>query len=153
MSGWFKRRYIARISVIIVLLVLVVSTVFYISSTQPPAPRGINCGTLDIPFDLTHFQKKSAIRSEGSCFWHAYQHCATATLTVHQIGIDNAIRSVFIVQQEQESCVLTDTMQEYSAEFQGLQFYHTSTCSSLTRSGNFLNFNGCGKQVGVSLPL
>jgi hypothetical protein len=152
MPGWFKRKYIVRISIVIVLLGIAAFYAHMLAGTLPPASQGINCGTLDVPFDVPKNFEKNEIHSKGLCFWHAYQHCTTATLTVNQTGIDDGLRSVFIAQQEQGSCVLTDSVQEESPYPHGLLFYHTFTCSALILSENVLNFNDCG-QLHVSLPL
>lgn len=152
-TRWLKKRYLAILGGSIVLLVAITLVVSKVSATFPPAARGINCGKLVIPFDIKMYHDNGAMRSAGNCFWNAYQHCATATLFITQTGMDDGVRSVFMLEQHQGSCVLTDTMQGYNANFNRRNPYQTTTCSPLTRDGNRLNFNGCGNGVFVSLLL
>lgn len=148
----YKKRYVVVLGGSIMLIAAMALVVSIVSAAQPPAARGINCGTLEIPIDTRYYHDNGAMRSAGNCFWNAYQQCSTATLFVTQTGVDTELRSVFMLEQHQGSCVLTDAIQTYFANGNRSTPYQTTTCSLLTREGNHLNFD-CGNKAFVSLSL
>lgn len=161
MLNQLKRRPILIMSCIIVLLglgIVLVLRYTLFASAQAPAPRGVNCGTLYLHgYNGPAYDdkgKQETVRSIGDCFWNAYQHCHTATLTVHQMGVDTGTTSMFIVDQQQGQCVLTDTVQSYNANFGGSQSsFTTYTCAALIRRGNDLRFTGCGEVEDMLVSL
>ncbi len=154
-----KRHPILVISGIIIIIIALVSGYIQFTSAQKPMPRGIQCGTLYLhggnsrpAYDGNG--KHDTVLSTGNCFWNAYQQCHTATLTLTQTGTDTGTTSMFIVDQQQGKCVLTDTVQSYSANFGGSKSsFTTYTCTGLTRNGNDLRFAHCGNDGDILVSL
>lgn len=158
MLDQLRHRPMLVASCMVILLGLSVIIILNYTLFASPTPRGVNCGTIYVyagnepVYDAN--VKRDTVRASADCFWNAYQHCQTATLIVHQEGIDTSITSMFIVDRQQESCILTDTMQETSANFGGSQSpYKIYTCSALLRNGYDFDFNNCGKLSNLSISL
>ena len=153
---------VKRLPILIIVCIIIVSiaAVFgYIQATSAQKTlQAIRCGTLYLhsgetkaykAFDSKE-RKIDTAQPIGNCFWHAYQQCQYAVLTVAQLGTDIGVTSMFTINQAHGKCVLIDSTQSYNINTGGSRSpFRIYTCASLARNGNDLHFVNCGKNGDV----
>ncbi|MDQ2902145.1 MAG: hypothetical protein ABI456_21955 [Ktedonobacteraceae bacterium] len=111
------------------------------------APGVLACGTIVATTPSALPTDVSTAEHIGSCFWTAYQHCQTASLTYKD---QHAHIHVFTLQSHRTYCEILDTSQ---AE-QRPEYASTYICTQLHsfRGGyGSLVFSGCGKDETITI--
>lgn len=108
-----------------------------------------NCGTVTI-HQANNSTDASASTPE-SCFYSAYQKCASATLTVTTMGVDAGTTRTFTTQANNATCRITDAVSTYVVPHPP-STAKTYTCTDLTKQSDGLHFSSCGADGNVFVP-
>jgi hypothetical protein len=93
---------------------------------------------------------KSARLAED-CFFHAFQQCRAATLTVTISGVDAGTIHQFTLEKTGNQCRIVDSVVRYVLP-RPTQVPQAATCADLIRQNNGLLFKGCGDQGDILVP-
>lgn len=108
-----------------------------------------NCGTVTI-HQANNSTDASASAPE-SCFYTAYQTCASAALTVTTTGVDAGTTRTFTTRSDGARCIISDAVSTYVVP-RPPSAAKTYTCSGLTKQNDGLHFTSCGADGNVLVP-
>lgn len=119
------------------------------TSTTPGTKAILNCGTIRI--SATPIVVDAKTRDAKECFWHAYQQCQAATLTVNFTGVDTITRRILTLSQG-TPCHVTVVVQ-HSIVPQPVKTTGNYSCGSIDRTSQALVIKTCGKDGDITIPL
>ena len=140
-SLWAWTRLHRRLSLGLALVMVVagMGTTFIIS--QLPPPQGQDCGKIDYPpFGERDPAVPAASMQVLSCFWHAYQHCRSATISLSSHGIDTGSEDTLTIEHTGQGCYVYESSNGF---VNVTRYHHTFRCASMTQQGENLHLSNC----------
>lgn len=108
-----------------------------------------NCGTVVVRANSTP-TGTTATQAEN-CFYQAYQHCASATLTVNEMGVDAGTDRTFTTVSRSGGCAISESVTTYVVP-RGQNPTTTYTCTGLSQQSDGLHFSSCGADGNIFVP-
>jgi hypothetical protein len=138
--AWIRLHRRLSLGLALVLVVAGVGTAFIIS--QLPPPPGQACGQINYPpFGERDPAVQAASMQVISCFWHAYQHCQSATISLSYHGIDTGGEATLTVEHKGLGCDVYDKSYSFANTASA---HRTFRCASMTQQGENLHLSNCG---------
>jgi hypothetical protein len=126
-----------RLSIGLVLALILVGVGTPLLISQLPPPSGQECGL--IVYEGHHDRGMASIQVIP-CFWHAYQQCQPATITVSSQGVDTSGQENLTIEQTDKGC---DVYIIAFAHGLGGSSQSTFRCASMTQQGEALRLSRC----------
>jgi len=152
---WMRgHRLVVTLTFLIVVLLVTGTAALFIAHGSPPLVKGQDCGRIYTSgIGGEGRNDDGTVRQVGDCFWHDYQQCRTATLTLTQMGVDTGTTQYLTIEKQQNRCQVSDTEQFYSANFGGSQSNPvTYACAGLTQKMDELLASACGQAGDIIVP-
>lgn len=137
--AWIRLHRRLSLALALVLVVAGVGTAFIIS--QLPPSQGQACGQINHPYGG---ERNPAVRAASmqvlSCFWHAYQHCQSATISLSYHGIDTGGDATLTVEHKGLGCDVYDKSYSF---VNTASVHRTFRCASMIQQGENLHLSNC----------
>jgi hypothetical protein len=151
-SLWVWAREHRRFSIALALALVVASVgTAYIISQLPP-PRGQECGQVNYPFPP--LERDPAVRAASmqifACFWHNYQHCQPATMSLFSHGVDTSSYATMTVERRSIGC---DVYIGIDDNVDGRGSHRAFRCASMTEQGENLHLSQCDDKYAQSFDI
>lgn len=118
-------------------------------ATAPGSAGGGNCGTVHSGAGGQFTQGTSTTMD---CFWQAYSHCQSATLTFIRMGVDTSDTHTLTIQPGSNgSCTVKDTVSFFQASG-GHHSTQTYQCGGMRQSSGGLVVEQCGAEGSLVIP-
>ncbi|HEY7834633.1 MAG TPA: hypothetical protein VIG30_13745 [Ktedonobacterales bacterium] len=118
-------------------------------ASSPGASGGGNCGAVHSGAGGAFAQGTSAT---VDCFWQAYSHCQSATLTFTEMGVDtSSTHTLTIKPGSNGTCSVSDAVSFFQASG-GFHSTHNYQCSGMRQSSGGLVAEQCGTEGNVVIP-
>jgi hypothetical protein len=153
------RTRAVRVSVLVV--AVIATAVGALLVTRQASPRAsalprVNCGTAETRQLGAGTRVLAADHGALSCFSAAARTCKAATLEVREMGVDTGTDYVFSIEPGKTPCQVTETSQDYSANFGGSHSAVSTThcrLAAVSVTGVKLNCDGGDEQIPASVSM
>jgi hypothetical protein len=153
------RAWLIRVSVLV--CAVVATAVGALLVTRGGGPHAsalpqVNCGSANTRQLGAGTRVLEADHGALNCFSAAARTCKAATLDVREMGVDTGTDHVFSIEPGSTPCQVTETSQDYSANFGGSHgAVNTTHCrlAAVTVTGVELNCGGGNEQIPASVSM
>jgi hypothetical protein len=152
-SNTLRMSLLATLTVLILILVACGSNNTTTGGSQPsgaPTEQTQKCGSVNT-YPNGKLANEPTAKQAENCFWQAYQHCHTATLSFAKRGLDAGAIHAFTIKSNNGQCTISDAIQTYIAP-NPPKAGNTYTCTGLTQQVDGLHFASCGELGDIVVP-
>ena len=120
------------------------------SFTATPSAQAQQCGKVQTG-PQGALLDATAAKQATNCFWQAFQHCNSASLTFTAGGVDTVVTRNFTLESKSNQCVISETTQTTIAPSNHWAA-KTYICNRLVQQSDGLHFSSCGEDGDVIVP-
>lgn len=136
--AWIRLHRRLSLGLALVLVVASVGGAFIIS--QLPPPRGQECGQISYYLNERDPAVRTASMQVLSCFWHAYQRCQPATITLSSSGVDTGGEETLTIEHTGQGCDVYDSNHWFVNSRIGTLSFR---CAKMIQQGENLHLSNC----------
>jgi hypothetical protein len=146
-----RRRTTVVILVLLLLGLTMAVTAVVVSRAGSSLTLGQRCGAVEsgepgIP------TPPAVVRTEITCFAHAYTHCSAASLDYRQHGLDTLFQGTFVVVPGSKSACGLVLQWTNDVDAGIIKRSGQEHCTGLTQGDSALTFHSCGTWGDIQVP-